>query len=68
MSLEEPKCSIRKCIHLTGVKQDDGDEATERPVCAAFPDGIPTEIAYGNNKHTKPYPGDNGILYEKEDE
>jgi len=34
-------------------------------VCAAFPDGIPNEIAYGKNKHAKPFPGDHGIQYEK---
>lgn len=33
-------------------------------VCAAFPNGIPEEIFSGENNHTKPYPGDNGILFE----
>ena len=49
-----------------GVKND-GDESTERPYCAAFPDGIPEEIAYGDNKHLKPIEGQgNDIVFEKE--
>jgi hypothetical protein len=35
-------------------------------ICAAFPNGIPEEIAYGPNLHIAPYPGDNGIQYEPE--
>ena len=62
--LQEPKCSIRKCVHLIGVKND-GDETTERVVCKAFPDGIPGEIAYGDNLHIKPFKGDHGIQYEE---
>lgn len=61
-----PKCFLRKCVHYLGVKND-GDETTERNYCSAFPDGIPSEIAYGDNPHTKPYEGDNGIQYKKED-
>lgn len=39
----------------------------ERPyACAAFPEGIPEEIRRGQNDHTRPYPGDNGIRYERE--
>ncbi len=37
---------------------------TMRRVCKAFPDGIPMEIWMGENLHTKPYPGDNGIQFE----
>ena len=66
--LLEPRCSVRKCRHLTGAYQSDDTEMTERPACAAFPQGIPEEIAYGNNPHTKPYPGDHGIQYEKAEE
>ena len=36
--------------------------------CAAFPEGIPDEILDGTNQHSQPYPGDNGILYEREDD
>lgn len=31
--------------------------------CAAFPDGIPLPIWKGENDHTKPYAGDNGIRF-----
>ena len=63
--LPEPQCSLRQCKHFLGVEQPDGTEATEVCVCGAFPDGIPAEIAYGDNDHTKPFPGDNGIQFEK---
>jgi hypothetical protein len=33
--------------------------------CAAFPRGIPTEIHDGENIHTSPYPGDNGVLFDQ---
>lgn len=32
--------------------------------CDAFPDGIPFEIFFGGNKHTKPFKGDRGIRFE----
>lgn len=63
--LAPPKCFDRRCKHLTGVTP--GDEATEKVCCKAFPKGIPDVIAYGDNLHLKPYPGDNGIQYEGED-
>lgn len=62
--LREPNCFTRRCRHFTGVKLDGQEESTERVVCEAFPDGIPDEIAYGENLHTSPFPGDNGIQYE----
>ena len=59
-----PKCWDRKCKHFIGVKQDNEEETTERVVCKAFPDGIPDEIAYGKNKHSKPIRGQkNKIVY-----
>ena len=64
--IEEPRCSIRQCKHLMGVSQPDGTEESEVPFCRAFPTGIPDEIAYGDNLHLKPYPGDGGIQYEKQ--
>ena len=60
----EPNCNKRNCVHFIGVEQTDEEEATERVVCSAFPDGIPDEIAYEDNPHTTPFPGDNGIMYE----
>jgi hypothetical protein len=35
-------------------------------VCKAFPDGIPAPILAGDNDHRKPYPGDNGVKYERD--
>ena len=64
--LQEPKCWTRKCRHYLGVIQPDGTEMTETNNCEAFPEGIPNEIAYGDNDHTKPFPGDNGIQFEEE--
>ena len=64
--IEEPRCSTRNCAHLIGVYQPHDDESDERPCCTAFPTGIPPEIAYGDNPHTKPYPGDHGIQYQRD--
>jgi len=64
--LRQPECDRRSCLHFRGA-ENDGDETTERVFCAAFPDGIPNEIAYGDNLHMESYPGDNGIQYQKVD-
>jgi len=61
--LPEPKCYLRGCVHFRGFDQPDGTERSERFVCAAFPDGIPQEIAFGENPHAKPVPGDHGIQF-----
>lgn len=61
-----PECYLRKCKWYSGIDEVGGEgEQYQVPVCAAFPNGIPDKIAYGNNKHLKPVKGDNGIQYEK---
>ena len=45
-----PVCN--NCIHY--IKND---------ICNAF-ENIPDEILNGKNDHSKPFPGDNGILFE----
>ena len=63
-----PKCFDRGCKNYVGVRKPDGTEETERPVCLAFPDRIPPEISYGDNKHIRPLPNQgNEIVFEKEE-
>ena len=62
--LGEPNCYKRRCRHFIGVEQLGGTEPSEFLACAAFPAGIPTEIAYGPNLRLRPFPGDNGIEFE----
>jgi hypothetical protein len=47
------------CIHL------DRDAPPRQYRCEAFPDGIPVPIQSNKHDHSKPYPGDHGILYEQ---
>lgn len=35
--------------------------------CVAFPAGIPKAIYSGENDHSKPVEGDNGIVFEEEE-
>jgi hypothetical protein len=65
--LPRPRCDARSCKHFRGISSTE-EERDQRPVCAAFPLGIPDEIAYGDNDHTEPYLGDNGVRYEKDDD
>ena len=58
------RCWERSCKHYGGIAQSGNSEETEQHVCRAFPKGIPSEISQGDNPHTLPYPGDNGIHYE----
>jgi hypothetical protein len=60
-----PSCYKRSCKHFRGVKNDGDDESGERVICAAFPDGIPDEIAFGDNLHKTPLDGQgNEIVFE----
>ena len=59
-----PHCYERKCKFYIGVKGD--SERSQRNICAAFPSGIPDEIAYGNNLHLTSIKGDRGIQYQRE--
>lgn len=36
----------------------------EKPKCEAYPDGIPDEIWEDGFDHHKPFPGDDGIMFE----
>jgi hypothetical protein len=66
--IAEPNCYKRRCINFLGVLQPDGTELTELVICKAFPNGIPIEIAYGDNPHLEPIDGQkNKIVYEKEE-
>lgn len=62
--LKPPRCYTRKCIHFIGVNGVD-DESQDKVVCNAFPEGIPDEVAWGENLHLQMLPGDNGITFEK---
>ncbi|MBF6596254.1 MAG: hypothetical protein IVW51_17645 [Thermaceae bacterium] len=44
------------CTHFRGGRG-------KPPVCAAFPDGIPDAIVYGEHSHLRPFPGDHGIQF-----
>ena len=57
-----PNCFKRKCRHH--IIESDEESFQSRVVCRAFPDGVPEEIAFGDNLLTTPYPGDHGIQYE----
>jgi hypothetical protein len=66
--LPEANCYQRGCRHFLGVRSgpEDAIEMGQRYVCSAYPDGIPSEIAYGEDKHLTPRPGQvDGIVFEK---
>jgi hypothetical protein len=51
-----PQCE--NCLH------GEWDEE-KRTFCKAFPKGVPDDIYYGDHDHTKPYPDDKGIRFQK---
>jgi hypothetical protein len=64
--LAEPNCYTRSCIHNVRVIQPDGTEMTERPACDAYPNGIPEDIAYGDDLHLEVRDDqDNEITFKK---
>ena len=54
-------CFERQCKHYVGVQRT---EVGDLNVCAAYPQGIPLEIASGEDDHTTPRADDNGIQFE----
>lgn len=66
--IEQSQCEKRRCMNYVGVRRkNEQEEATERHVCLAFRngDGIPLDIAFGDNLHLRSIPGDSGITYEE---
>lgn len=67
--LAECNCCKRQCKWYVGIIQPDGTELTEANMCGAFPNGIPDDIAYGDNLHNKQMKGqDKPYTYEKSDD
>ena len=65
MQVLESQCQKRGCKHYVGTQFF--DHPVPSHTCKAFPTGIPEEIAYGENDHTQPFAGDNGIRFESSD-
>ncbi len=64
--IKAPRCFQRHCKHYQGIAPPDGIELTGRPVCKAYPNGIPDEIAYGNDlHHTVRDDQDNDITFKR---
>ena len=58
ITVKQGKCYERRCKHFQGT-------AMGHDFCEAFPDGVPDEIAHGENLHTAPLQDQgNGIVFE----
>lgn len=63
--ISEPNCYKRGCKWYIGIYQPDNTEAVEVHHCLAFPEGIPEDIAFGDNKHETVQEGQVGsFIYE----
>jgi hypothetical protein len=51
-------------FHKVGICHECSHRTTVRN-CSAFPGGIPGVILVGRFDHTHPYPGDNGIQFDR---
>lgn len=60
-----PECAM-KCKNWLGVKNFGKEvEEDDRPICKAFPEGIPTDVIDTPEDHKKPLPEQsNGIVFE----
>jgi|APSaa5957512576_1039674.scaffolds.fasta_scaffold120116_2 hypothetical protein len=76
MSIKVSRCFERNCVHLLGVRDAPNAPKGEREelgaydvtFCNAFSEGIPVEIAYGDNLHHTPLENQgNDIVFEKEE-
>lgn len=66
MALQEPRCLQRNCIQFQGATWLGRTEKSEVVFCNAFPEGIPNDIAYGDNLHLAPIKKQgNTITFEK---
>lgn len=61
-----PNCYIRNCKYFQGAKRLGITEDTEVVYCDAYPQGIPSDIAYGDDLHLEVREDqDNNIVYEE---
>ena len=62
-----PKCFKRECIYYLGVlTPDQDDERTQVPHCAAYLEGIPEDISFGDDLHKEIRDDqENNITYQK---
>lgn len=58
---QKGELDVSQCVYCKH-KHDTGG------TCEAFPDGIPEKILLNKSDHTKPYPGDGGVRFEKRED